>query len=235
MTKKLVAKTFRSVGKRCFRLADALYPPRDPKPETVRERLVRKWYADNAETTLRYQYDLGPNDIVFDIGGFEGNWAAEIAARYACKIHLFEPVPDYAAQIRLRFKGNPRIEVHAFGLSHCTHTSEFYLAGDSSSAIKSSDQRIQVRLQDVVEFLDAHDFHDIALAKINIEGAEFDLLQRLISSGAISRFRNIQVQFHDFVVDAEARMQDLQQRLSRTHALTYQYTFVWENWLRKCG
>lgn len=35
---------------------------------------------------------------------------------------------------------------------------------------------------------------------------------------------------HDFVPDAKRRMQKIQAALSRTHNLTYQYPFVWENW-----
>ena len=44
---------------------------------------------------------------------------------------------------------------------------------------------------------------------------------------------NIQVQFHDFVLDAESRMKSIQADLRKTHELTYQYDFVWENWKLK--
>ena len=66
--------------------------------------------------------------------------------------------------------------------------------------------------------------------KINIEGAEYDLLEHLIDTGLISNIHNIQVQFHDFVSNAEQRMIMLQKELEKTHGLTYQYPFVWENW-----
>jgi hypothetical protein len=44
---------------------------------------------------------------------------------------------------------------------------------------------------------------------------------------------NVQVQFHDFVPDAERRMRRIQEKLGKTHSLTYQYLFVWENWALK--
>ena len=48
---------------------------------------------------------------------------------------------------------------------------------------------------------------------------------------AISIFKNLQIQFHDFIIDnAEERMKNIQNKLSKTHEITYQYNFVWENW-----
>ena len=67
--------------------------------------------------------------------------------------------------------------------------------------------------------------------KINIEGGEYDLLEALLSGDAIKLIKNIQVQFHDFLInDAKEKMTKLQEKLALTHDLTYQYEFVWENW-----
>jgi hypothetical protein len=49
----------------------------------------------------------------------------------------------------------------------------------------------------------------------------------------VTGMRDIQVQFHDFVPDAEHRMRRIQQALEATHDLTFEYPFVWENWRRK--
>jgi hypothetical protein len=69
--------------------------------------------------------------------------------------------------------------------------------------------------------------------KINIEGGEFELLERLIETGLIATIENLQVQFHNFEVGAPKRMAELQAALGRTHTPTYQYEFVWENWARR--
>lgn len=66
--------------------------------------------------------------------------------------------------------------------------------------------------------------------KINIEGGEYDLLEHLIVSGFVRNIDNIQVQFHDFVDDAEHRMAVIHKNLAKTHRLSYQYPLVWENW-----
>ena len=73
----------------------------------------------------------------------------------------------------------------------------------------------------------------VALMKINIEGGEYDLLDRMIETGLVESIDNLQVQFHNFTVDAKRRMERIQEALQRTHTLNYQYRFVWENWVRK--
>ena len=73
------------------------------------------------------------------------------------------------------------------------------------------------------------DYHSKDLI-VNIEGAEYELLEDLIRSNFISAIRMLQVQFHDFVDDAEPRMQAIQELLAGTHELTMQHRFVWENW-----
>ena len=70
----------------------------------------------------------------------------------------------------------------------------------------------------------------IDLMKINIEGGEYELLEEILSSGWVHNIKNLQIQFHDFFPEAKGRMEAIQEKLSFTHELTYQYPFVWENW-----
>ena len=46
----------------------------------------------------------------------------------------------------------------------------------------------------------------------------------------IEIFTDIQVQFHNFIPDAENLRNRLQEKLLKTHKLTYNFDFVWENW-----
>ena len=76
-----------------------------------------------------------------------------------------------------------------------------------------------------------HNIEVVDLIKINIEGGEYDLLDEIIANNWLSKFKNIQVQYHDFVIDnPRERMEKIQKELAKTHQLTYQYDFVWENW-----
>ena len=202
---------------------------------TPEEKRVSAWYAAQGDARLRLEYDdLAPESTVFDLGGYEGQWASDIHAMYGCRVSVFEPVPAFAQRIARRFRHNPRIRVFDFGLSARTGTDRIALAHDGSSLYKTGTETVEVRLMGISEFLRQEGIGNIDLMKINIEGGEYELLEQLLDEGLVTRVRNIQVQFHDFVPRAEARMTAIKQRLSKTHEITYEFPFVWENWrLRK--
>jgi FkbM family methyltransferase len=194
------------------------------------QRRVIPWFRDKGDETLRLDYDLNEKSVVFDVGGYEGKWASDIFSRYACSIYVFEPVPHFAANITRRFVRNPRVKVFDFGLAGITRAAQIAVDKDASSVFRQTGSMEEIRLVRACDFINSNDISNIDLMKINIEGEEYDLLDHLLDCGLTKRITNIQVQFHDFVPNAEERMNKIQERLSKTHSLTYQYPFVWENW-----
>jgi len=197
----------------------------------TQECRCKSWYANKGDETLRLRYDLTADSVVFDIGGFEGQWASDIFSRYSCSIHVFEPVPEFTEAIRRRFCGNEKIKVYPYGLAHEDMNVSIFLDREGSSVHRRvSADSCRINLRHAGQFLLEQEIDRIDLMKINIEGAEYDLLEHLIETGWVQRIRNIQVQFHDFVPQAEKRMWAIQKALMRTHTLTYRYVFVWESW-----
>jgi len=43
---------------------------------------LQRWFRDNGDRTHRINYDLDRDSIVFDLGGFEGSWSADIFEKY---------------------------------------------------------------------------------------------------------------------------------------------------------
>lgn len=194
------------------------------------EARVREWFSVKGDHTLRLDYELDESSVVFDLGGYEGQWTSDIFSRYCCRIHVFEPVRDFAERIRRRFAKNPRITVHPFGLGARTEAVDIGVSADASSIHKKTGAAEGGQLVQASEFLGKNGIEHIDLMKINIEGGEYELLEHLLDTGIVERIDNIQVQFHDFVANADERMAAIQQRLSATHSPTYQYPYVWENW-----
>ena len=197
---------------------------------TPGEIRVAPWHAAQGDATLRVDYPLSAQSLVFDLGGYKGQWASDIHAMYGCQVYVFEPVPLFAGQIARRFQRNPRIRVFDFGLSARDETDRIGLAQDGSSTFKPGTESVEIRLVGISEFLRKEGVHEIDLMKINIEGGEYSLLEHMLDEGLTDRIRDIQVQFHDFVPDAAARMAAIQQRLAKSHVPTYQFPFVWESW-----
>jgi FkbM family methyltransferase len=191
----------------------------------------RDWFKQRADFTLRLDYPLGPSSVVLDLGGYQGDWAAEISKRYDPVIHIFEPIESFAEGIRSRFQGNEKVFAHSFGLAaENTHT-EICVSRDASSTfVSQGSTKNAIELRDIAAVLKALNVDRVDLIKINIEGGEYSVLRRLIDAGLISRCNNIQVQFHEFVKDAKALRLAIRSDLSRTHDLTYDFPFVWENW-----
>ena len=197
------------------------------------DQRVIPWFGIQGDQTLRLDYDLNENSIVFDLGGYQGKWSYDIYKKYGCYINVFEPVPEYASQIEKLFSGNNKVKIHCYGLGSQNQTQVIGIEQDGSSIFKSSVNSQEIVLKNATDFMQINHISHIDLMKINIEGGEYDLLEHLIDTGFISFISNIQVQFHDFVPNAIDRMQAIHDKLAITHETTYQYLFVWENWRKK--
>tara|TARA_R110000822_G_scaffold308800_1_gene437199 strand:- start:4601 stop:6094 length:1494 start_codon:yes stop_codon:yes gene_type:complete len=191
----------------------------------------QRWFADNGDKTHRLNYNLNEESVVFDIGGYHGDFAHDIYEKFNCSIYIFEPVKKFYKKIKERFKNNKKIKVFNYGLSDSDTTTEIDLANDKSSThITLSSITETIELKKIDQVMSDHNIEFVDLIKINIEGGEFPLLKYIIMNKLSDRFKNIQVQFHTFVDFAAQKRKALQQKLSETHFLTYNYNFVWENW-----
>jgi FkbM family methyltransferase len=193
---------------------------------------IEKWYKEDPRNLKRTEFDfLTDESIVFDLGGYEGQWSSDIYSRYNCYIHIFEPVKEYSDIISNRFKKNKKIISHQIGLASSNQTvsiAKDEFASKITSSNTSESERIQLR--DFNEFLKTYNISTIDLIKINIEGAEFDLLQYLINSHAIKKIDTLLIQFHNFEYNAAVKRNVIKKELSNTHINIFDYPFVWECW-----
>ena len=194
------------------------------------EERVIPWLRDEGDKTLRLDYELNEDSVVFDLGGYKGQWSSDIFSKYRCSIHVFEPVVEFAVRIESRFRKNPKIQVHRFGLASQTRICKISIKGDRSSILDEDGEMRDIKLIRAEDFIADGHFEHIALMKVNIEGAEYELLEHLIHTGLIRMIDNLQVQFHDIDANSYSRMKRIQESLAVTHELTYQCLFVWENW-----
>lgn len=194
---------------------------------------VGPWFDVDGDNTLRLDYPLDENSIVFDVGGYLGDWAEPIYDRYKSTIYVFEPVPEFYEKLHNRFANNPRIHVYNFGLSNYTGDAEFAQLDNQSSAFIQNGNSLKVKMKDIIEFMDEQKIRHVDLMKINIEGGEYDLLNRLVDQKRLDQFENLQIQFHDFFDDAAQRVAKLRGAFKITHYPTYMFDFVWENWQKK--
>lgn len=193
---------------------------------------IAKWREINGDKSLSLNYDLNKDSLVFDVGGYEGQWSSDIYSKYCCSIYIFEPIKKHHEAISKRFELNSNIRAYPFGLLDKTATLEISLDNNASSFFTSNHFKQKVDVKKASDFFKENNIHTIDLMKINIEGSEYPLLEDLIVNNLVKNIKNLQIQFHSFILESEERMKRIQDKLSLTHHLTYQYPFVWENWER---
>lgn len=202
------------------------------------EERVKKWYENQGNSpftkkndkNLRYDYNLEKNSLVFDVGGYIGQWTSDISSMYCCTIYVFEPVKEFANRIEKRFALNKKIKLFKFGLGGKSEIVEISVDNDASSIYKNDNEKEKIRIVDIIDFIQEYKITTIDLFKINIEGGEYGVLNRLLDYGFVKNIKNFQIQFHDFVENAEEKSEHIQKELSKTHYLTYKYPWIWENW-----
>lgn len=202
--------------------------------ELIQSERVLPWFAAKGDETLRLNYDLNEKSIVFDVGGYKGEFAGDIFCKYNATIYVFEPIKSFFQIIQNKFVNNQKVKIYNFGLAGKDEQMQISMSDNSSSVFLKTEDSETIQLKSIVNFIQENNIQSVDLIKINIEGGEYDLLESLIENNLISVFKNIQVQFHDFLLDnGKERMNKIQENLSKTHQITYQYEFVWENWQLK--
>jgi len=183
---------------------------------------------------LRYGYPLDENSFVIDCGCFKGLFSRTIMEMYGVrKIIAFEPIEKFHKQCCDNLAEFPRVQLHNSAIGGRERFQRFGVKGDMTGAFTGSDEEESNWVTDIGEWLRENYFDGANLIKINIEGMEFELLERLIELNKADVFENIQVQFHSCADNAEKRREIIRKKLLETHKLTYDFPFVWENFQRK--
>lgn len=181
----------------------------------------RTWQDQRLEY-LRYVYDLNRDDIVIDVGAYQGEWAQGIYDQHGCKIIAIEPT----TYIR-DFKNGLIINKAA-----STHNGKIQFGGMSYYTSAFEDGTHEYECFDINGLLEG--LSAIAVMKINIEGLEYDLLNHIINHGHHKKIRNFQVQFHHIANHPyEKWYKEIETMLKETHECTWRYPYCWENWSLK--
>jgi FkbM family methyltransferase len=192
--------------------------------------------AANPDRHLVMDAELDANSVVFDVGGHVGNWTSKVLERYGARVHLFEPNPRSLAVLQERFVGDSRVHCHPFGIAGRDQTARLTLSdmGSSTHATSPSCQRaeqsVEISLRDVQHVFAELGVSTVDLIKINIEGGEYELLERMLDTGLHSRCKCIRVQFHEWFENSHLLRRRIRRRLSETHTIEWDYPFVWESW-----
>ncbi len=154
--------------------------------------------------------ELGPSAIAIDCGANVGD-ITEMMARKGATVHAFEPNPYAFAVLKKRFEGNPQVHCHNRGVWNRADTLQLFLhreatAGQVAWSVGSSlldfkgnvdaGHSVRVELIDLAAFIQSLG-QPVALLKIDIEGAECEVLEQFLAAGLHERVVLTVVETHD--------------------------------------
>lgn len=190
-----------------------------------------KWCIDNGDYTHNINYNLNENSIVVELGGFKGAWAEQIFNKYNSNIYIIEPIPKFYNFINEKFKTNNKVHLLNVGISTDNKKGIIYMNGDESSSDINSGEPIEVDFNTIETIFEKWKIFKADLIQINIEGDEYSLLEKMIQTGTIHNFKNIQIQFHIFVDNYIERRNKIHKYLKNNgFRINFDYPFVWESW-----
>lgn len=165
---------------------------------------------------------LRPGDVAIDCGANIGYVTARMARR-GVVVHAFEPNPHAYDILSKRFARNPNVHCYQKGVTDHNGTLKLYLhqfsaqepvkwsTGSSLLAEKgnvSTEDFVEVEVIDLAEFIEG--LHsNVKVLKLDVEGVEYRIVDRLMDTGVIHKIEHILVESH------ARRMPSLQAEASR--------------------
>ena len=140
----------------------------------IQHNRVQPWFAAKGDQTLRLDYDLNLNSIVFDVGGYKGEFAAELFCKYNTNIYIFEPIKSFFDIIKNKFSHNKKVKSYNFGLAGKEEQMEISMSDNSSSIFIKTDETQTIQLKSIINFIKENNIAQIDLIKITLKAANMN-------------------------------------------------------------
>lgn len=192
---------------------------------------ITKWFRDNGDYTHNITYSLTEDSVIMDLGGYTGVWAQQMIDKYNPNVYILEPVVKFHDGMVSKFKNNSKVRLLNVGVGTEDKDGFIFMSGDATSSNLANGESISVKFNTIDTILEKWGLNEVDLIQINIEGDEYPLLEHMISTGSINKFKNIQVQFHLGIENDIDRRNKIQEGfMANGFKNNFDYPFVWESW-----
>jgi FkbM family methyltransferase len=160
---------------------------------------------------------LGPGDIAIDCGANLGA-VTDVLSRGGAEVHAFEPNPDAFRHLAARVGGRANVHLHPkavhdhdgrmqlyFHLNYARNPERFSAGSSLIGEKRNVDETggIAVEVVDLAAFVQRLG-RPVKLVKIDVEGAEYAILEALIARGVIDRIERVFVETHAHAIPSLA-------------------------------
>ena len=184
--------------------------------------------------------DICQNDVVIVIGGYLGDSTSTYRNKFNSHVIVYEPIEEFYNSITKRFENDGRVTVVDKAVHRKTGRIEISVDDDRTSMHKqSSSEPFFISALGVTEVIESAkelilDTTGKIFVEMNIEGAEFDVIEELLPNFSNSlKLGGLLIQFHPFVDRHVIRHAEIQQALTEHFEIQFCYPWVWEYWKAK--
>ena len=194
------------------------------------------WFTDKGDETVALDWPIGPESLVWEIGGFSGRWAGQMVEKYDCRMEIFEPQEWASDQLCSRFGDNQKVMVHSWGLWVMDEIRYLNNFGTDGATIMTHSMNFEKPKQ-LVTLTDIFNWGKniaVDVCLMNIEGAEFSLIPYMIGCDIMNNFNFFWCQFHPgFVDNGDEKANMIYKGMMRTHHKIWDYYPTAVAWERK--
>lgn len=162
---------------------------------------LRRAGFESLVSHLIYPAIISEKSIVADLGGNKGFFSREMAEKFGAMVHYVEPAPDLYTGMKEFLK----IKKYNIAISDVNSKLIFYLSNNSEGNSFNKDiaelygikEIIKIETKTLGEFCRNNNIGGISLLKIDIEGAEIEVLNSLEKEYLLA-IPQITVEFHEY-------------------------------------
>ena len=211
-------------------------------------RYVLKFFSSEIAGWVKYQNIdekklftsiPGYYHCLLDVGAFNGKFFTQFLKNYASECYFFEPIKENFLELTKEITQSNHYHLFNYALVNesTAKLNKIRLSNElnsSSMIISSSDKSFEtVRVMGFNDFFNKNlSNKENIFVKMNIEGAEYDLLED-IDNINLSKIDVLLIQFHDFEKTHKKRRKFLVRRLLNSgFKIYFSYPFIWECYIR---
>lgn len=191
--------------------------------KTPEIKISKTWIGNSYGGFFVNTEGLNNQSLIYSIGiGTDVSFDLELINTYGCKVYGFDPTPKSIQWVKENIN-EPNFIMSEFGISNFSGKKKFYLpknqnfVSGSMLPLKTVNEKESIMLEfkplSLAMQANNHDYLD--LLKMDIEGAEYDVLEDVLNHNI--RIDQIVVEFHSHLISNGRRKTTAMLKLLKRH------------------
>jgi hypothetical protein len=186
------------------------------------------WPEVMAKRDAELKAVLNKDSVIWEVGGYLGDWVQYASDMFGSQIHVYEPV--FHSKI---YTGTGNVFIHTYGLERADYKTRFFINKDATGLYELNTKgkhEIDVLLVDVLT--EIKNFERVDFVQLNCECGEYGILDRLLEClDELKKIKRLRVQFHKHPIIPENKRDYLIEALQKLGYIpVYSIPYYWEEW-----